>query len=153
MQDAGETAKTYLALVHGRMETETCVRWALNSAKRKKVRTLAHIDPDPLRWTTVRPLACSEQHQVSLVQAEISKGRRHQIRAHAAAMGHPVVGDTLYGSDFQGQMYLHHWQIRFPGFEARAVPDWGARVWGVDLSTYMQVWLGPRFFGQAKERL
>jgi 23S rRNA pseudouridine1911/1915/1917 synthase len=137
MQEAGETAKTYLALVHGRVETEICLGWALDSAKRKKVRILTHIDSDPLRWTTVRPLACSGQHQVSLVQAEISKGRRHQIRAHAAAMGHPVVGDTLYGSDFQGPMYLHHWRVSFPGFEARAVPDWDTGGWGMDLSTYM----------------
>jgi 23S rRNA pseudouridine1911/1915/1917 synthase len=153
MQDAGKTAKTYLALVHGRMEAETRLCWALDSAKRKKVRVLAHIDSDPLRWTTVRPLVCSEQYQVSLVQAEISKGRRHQIRAHTAAIGHPVVGDALYGSDVQGRMYLHHWRIRFPGFEAVAAPDWGASEWGIDLSAYMHFWLGPRFSGQAKGRL
>jgi 23S rRNA pseudouridine1911/1915/1917 synthase len=34
----------------------------------------------------------------TLVEATLHTGRTHQIRAHFAAVGHPVVGDTLYGA-------------------------------------------------------
>ena len=34
----------------------------------------------------------------TLVEAALHTGRTHQIRAHFAAIGHPVVGDTLYGA-------------------------------------------------------
>ncbi len=124
MQEEGQTAKTYLALVHGRLVEEKCVRNFLQTAKRRKVRVLNSLEPDPLRWTTIRPVGYMPGDQASLVQAGIYKGRRHQIRAHLAACGHPVRGDALYGPDHQGGLFLHHWKISFPGFTAQADPDW-----------------------------
>jgi 23S rRNA pseudouridine1911/1915/1917 synthase len=40
------------------------------------------------------PLLCSSTH--SLIAVELFSGRKHQIRAHAAALGHPLIGDKLY---------------------------------------------------------
>lgn len=122
MQDRGETFKTYLAVVQGRVRTEKVVREALATAKRRKVRVLREMELDPLRWTVVRPVEYMKSSQSSLVQVEIKKGRRHQIRAHLAAWGHPLVGDELYGQDTQGSFFLHHWKIYFPGFEAELAP-------------------------------
>jgi 23S rRNA pseudouridine1911/1915/1917 synthase len=124
MQEEGQTAKTYLALVHGRLVEEKCVRNFLQTAKRRKVRVMDNLEPDPLRWTTIRPMGYMSGEQASLVQAGIYKGRRHQIRAHLAACGHPVKGDTLYGPEDQGLLFLHHWKISFPGFAAHVDPDW-----------------------------
>src|SRR5690606_3930139 len=36
----------------------------------------------------------------ALVECRLETGRTHQIRVHMAAMGHPVVGDRLYGAGF-----------------------------------------------------
>lgn len=45
----------------------------------------------------VSTLETSEADQSSLVQVSIETGRKHQIRRHLAALGHPIIGDRLYG--------------------------------------------------------
>jgi len=56
----------------------------------------------------------------SFVELRIATGRTHQIRVHMSAIGHPVVGDRLYGAarlpggvDALGRFYLHAREIRF----------------------------------------
>ena len=45
-----------------------------------------------------RPDAASKNGKFSLLEVQIDTGRTHQIRVHLASLGHPVVGDTLYGA-------------------------------------------------------
>jgi 23S rRNA pseudouridine1911/1915/1917 synthase len=53
-------------------------------------------DAPPAR-TSYRVLERSERH--TLVQLFPETGRQHQLRVHLAAIGHPIVGDKLYGPD------------------------------------------------------
>ncbi len=55
--------------------------------------------------TTIVPLRALPAG--SLVSAELHSGRTHQIRVHLAAIGHPVVGDWLYGSRNAPRPMLH----------------------------------------------
>jgi 23S rRNA pseudouridine1911/1915/1917 synthase len=52
---------------------------------------------------------------VSLVQCEIHSGRTHQIRVHLHHIGHPVVGDSLYGkkTPTAPRQMLHAWKLGF----------------------------------------
>ena len=76
-------AKTYLAILHGAPKEKA---GTLDSpVGRDRLRAITH-------WTVL-----AKHGPLALVEFRIETGRMHQIRIHAAELGHPVVGDALYG--------------------------------------------------------
>ena len=55
------------------------------------------------------------QNLISTIELRLETGRTHQIRVHMAAVGHPLVGDTLYGtpSPLIARQALHAWKLAF----------------------------------------
>ncbi len=123
-EDAGRVEKTYLCVVHGRVDAPFVADFRLDATDRVKTRVLSRPDPDLLRRTSVTPL--EDVEELSLVACRIAKGARHQIRAHLAAAGHPLVGDPLYGHGEAGGLYLHCQKLVCPDFEADDAPPWTA---------------------------
>jgi 23S rRNA pseudouridine955/2504/2580 synthase len=68
----------------------------------------------------VRPLKILPE--TSLLQIRILTGRTHQIRAQLAALGHPVLGDSKYGADRPGRMFLHAARVVLPDGTVFACP-------------------------------
>jgi len=62
--------------------------------------------------TIVRPLRATPNG--SLLSIELQTGRTHQIRAHLAAIGHPLVGDWLYGQRNAARPMLHAAELAMP---------------------------------------
>lgn len=119
-QDA-TIAKRYLCVVGGRIDGPAVLKAAIETRGGARVTVrMSDPEPAPVYWTRIRPL--ETDGRTTLVSAEILKGKRHQIRAHLAAAGHPIVGDRLYGKGEGERLMLHAAEVTFDH------PDTGERT-------------------------
>jgi 23S rRNA pseudouridine955/2504/2580 synthase len=112
----GGIKKRYLALVDGILDSPAVWEDPLvrDHTRRKTLRAAGYGGKAKNARTRVFPLAVSSAH--SLIMAETDTGRTHQIRAQAAARGHPLSGDIKYGGTFlEGGFLLHALSLEFSG--------------------------------------
>lgn len=122
----GSVLKEYLAVVQGDLAETLVLKRRLDTDDRRRTRVLGRLDPDPRGWTHVWPEAALRAGR-TLVRVRIQAGARHQIRAHLAAAGLPIVGDPLYGEgacEADARLLLHHQRMEFQGFRAFCPPPW-----------------------------
>jgi 23S rRNA pseudouridine1911/1915/1917 synthase len=94
----GAARKRYTAILHGRLEAEIRVEAPLDRAPNALFRLrMAVVEGGAASTTTFKPLDYRPGY--TLVEVAPETGRLHQIRVHAAHIGHAVAGDKLYGPD------------------------------------------------------
>ncbi len=146
-QREGKCQKLYLALLSGLLHQQKIVKNALATDKRKKSKILSK-EAAPIRQTIITPIQVWEkpadlseefsafftekqvcefaENGLTLAVCEIKKGARHQIRAHAAHIGHPLAGDCLYNPGFSGEtnFFLHQTRLSFNAHSCLCLPQW-----------------------------
>ena len=116
-------SKTYLALVHGHLSPKQGIIDAPIGRHPRHRQRMAVVAADKGRAAQTEYHVRAFYGPTTLVAAFPRTGRTHQIRVHFASIGHPVVGDVLYGRrDVYGlgRHFLHAHKIRFrrPGDNA-----------------------------------
>ena len=113
--------KTYLAVLHGAPKPASGTLRTLIGRKPFDARRMAVVEAGGnlavTHWTVL-----ARHGGLALVEFVIETGRTHQIRVHAAHLGHPIVGDTLYGDALRDRrlaaplrrLLLHAVELSFP---------------------------------------
>ncbi len=127
---ARQVHRVYVALAHGgwRHEApEVAVRQAIGRDPRQRLRmAVLPEDAAGAKPALTRIRLLDAQPQASWVGCKLHTGRTHQIRVHMAWLGHPLVGDALYGGRPQWGMArqaLHAHRLAFRHPVTQAVLD------------------------------
>lgn len=92
------THRLYRAIIFGKpMESKGTIQTFLkrHPLDRKRVAS----SPDGKNAVTHFDILQSHQNGLSLAELRLETGRTHQIRVHLSELGHPIVGDSIYGAD------------------------------------------------------
>lgn len=99
---AGEIEKRYLARCQGIVAAPSVIDTPIAGDPRDQRKVRACTDPREIKRLRAQParteiLTSTPAEHGSLVEVRADNARRHQIRVHLASIGHPLLGDTLYG--------------------------------------------------------
>ncbi len=108
-----EVERVYLALLAGTLpEGERVVDRPVPERAQGRAALRGRPPPGALparsTFTTLRRAGTA-----TLVEVRLATGRKHQIRVHAASMGHPIVGDRRYGGPSAPRLMLHAARLAF----------------------------------------
>lgn len=114
MMKSGRLKKFYIAVVEGTIEPEKgIIDKPIGKDEADSIRRKVKDDGEPA-VTIYETLKSSKDY--SIVRLELVTGRTHQIRVHLSHLGHPIIGDVLYGKESQliGRQALHASDMEFP---------------------------------------
>lgn len=112
MQTTHQIDKTYVALVQGIVNDDSgTINLPLDRLDTEN-KTIVCTSGKP-SLTTFTVIQRDKTNNRTLVELYPKTGRTHQLRAHMAAIGHPIVGDTLYGANAFERVCLHCYKLQF----------------------------------------
>ncbi|TFD91893.1 RluA family pseudouridine synthase [Jeotgalibacillus sp. R-1-5s-1] len=115
MLEKRDIQRTYLAIVQGEVKTP---KGTINQpiGKDRHHATRRRVSPGGQKAVThYRKVRFDASSNTTIMELSLDTGRTHQIRVHLSSIGHPIVGDTLYGAKKAGHSYqaLHAARLSF----------------------------------------
>ena len=109
-----EISKKYLCLVHGKMWPKEATLTAYHIKNTKQNRAyIFDEEVENSRKIQTKYKVLKQKNGLSLLEVELLTGRTHQIRAHLAHIGHPLAGDTKYGTNEQNRNLNYKYQALY----------------------------------------
>lgn len=131
--------KYYRCLTAGTVEKPVRIQgWLQKDGTTNTVHVSDHKSSDDSLFieTEYRPLAC--RRGTSYLEVHLMTGRTHQIRAHLASTGHPIIGDYKYGDRNLNQFFkktyglksqlLHAYRLEFPALDGSLADLSGKKI-------------------------
>lgn len=151
-----EIEKKYLAVIHGvpKKKSDLLEGYLEKNEKKNKV-FLKSGKTDSSLTIKTRYTVLESRAGLSLVEVELLTGRTHQIRAHMASIGHPLLGDGKYGKSAADKKM---------GFDKQALYSYSLKFdfkTDADILNYLngkrftvkEVWFAEQLFGSGYHRL
>lgn len=115
-----EMEKYYLCIIHGtlRKKSGLLTGWLIKDEKKNKVEVFT-AERKGSKEIRTKYNVIDEKDGLSLVEVELLTGRTHQIRAHFASIGHPLLGDGKYGTNSLNKalgykkQFLYSYRLKF----------------------------------------
>ncbi len=113
IQKKRKIKKHYLAVIKGVPDKKHATIDASISRNKSHRKKMSVNSKGRKSLTTYKVIKSNDS--MSLVELELHTGRTHQIRVHMQALGHPIIGDTLYGkkSKLIDRQLLHAYKLEF----------------------------------------
>ncbi|MFA6527918.1 MAG: RluA family pseudouridine synthase [Candidatus Gracilibacteria bacterium] len=121
--------KTYIGLVYGLIDHKGRIEAPImrNPLKREEM-TVDSRGKESI--TEFQPIKIFKDKNCTLIEVDLKTGRTHQIRVHMASIGHPIIGDTKYGTkkineEFKkygiNRQFLHAEKLTFKNLQKKQV--------------------------------
>ncbi|MCL2170716.1 MAG: RluA family pseudouridine synthase [Defluviitaleaceae bacterium] len=108
-----DIGKIYLGMVCGKINENLDLTGFHTKDAAQNRATISDFGNGKISKTRAEPLEYFPKSNTTLLRIELITGHSHQIRAHLASIGHPIVGDGKYGAKPGRRPLLHAHQIRF----------------------------------------
>ena len=132
--------KYYRTIVSGKISDSSNIKGYLYKDEKRNTVIIKHEDPHDDNYSYIEteyyPVEYNKNLNITQLEVKLITGKTHQIRAHLASIGNPIIGDKKYGGKkLQNQNFqvLHSYKLKFPNNMSKELTDISGNEYVADL--------------------